>query len=98
MENKLSVTSGESRKPKRRWEKSITSEKGTKTTCVREAENGFIVHISISKDTEDGYKYEDKEYISKENPISNMKDFEEFEQEGKKEKLDLFGGMSNDLF
>lgn len=80
-------------KPKKRWEKSITTEKGSKTITVREVENGYIVCKSMSKDTDEGYEHDSKEYISKENPIKDMEGFEEFAESSKKEETDLFGGL-----
>lgn len=58
----------------------------TKTIEVRQAENGFIVRMSRSyyegEGKEKSYKYEEKEYISKTNPL------DEKDKEDKEEKKD----------
>lgn len=83
----------ESKDTKKRWEKSITSENKTKRIEIREVENGYVVKYSKDFQTDDGWKFESKEYISKENPIKNMEGFEEAEDSNKKEEVDLLGGI-----
>jgi hypothetical protein len=78
---------------KKRWEKSITSDNTTKRVEIREVENGYIVKYSKDVQTDDGWDFESKEYISKENPIKNMEGFEEFQDSSKKEETDLLGGI-----
>lgn len=53
------------------WSFSLTEEDGDKrkTTRVRKVENGYIVSISKWCKNNGIDEYEDKEYISKDNPI-----------------------------
>jgi len=61
----------------------------SKTITVREAENGFIVRMERSyyegKEGEKKYKYEEKEYISKTNPLEEKKVEKKEEKDDTKE-------------
>jgi hypothetical protein len=47
----------------------------SKTVRVDEVDNGFIVTVEKSwKDKKNGYQYEEKRYITKDNPFENPKE------------------------
>jgi len=53
------------------WRKSITIGDDTKTIIVRKVKNGYIVSKCHDYKSNDGWKYDKEEYISKDNPLEN---------------------------
>lgn len=55
------------------WTKSKRTSNGcSESYTVEEAENGFIISYSKSYKDGDEWKYEDKKYLSKKNPLEDM--------------------------
>lgn len=67
------------------WSFTTTVKEGDteKTTRVRKVENGYIICVNKSWKENDSWQYEDKEYISKENPIPKLTSKEETSDEVK---------------
>lgn len=65
---KMTMLSNSKKKEYKRWEKSIKKDKTEKSIRVEEAENGFVITISVCTY---GPEYSDdrKIYISKTNPL-----------------------------
>ena len=60
------------------WSKSKrTSDGCSESYNVEEAENGFIISYSKSYKEDGEWKYEDKKYLSKKNPLEDMASKEE---------------------
>lgn len=73
-----------------KWSFNMTEEKdGVKlTTRVRQVENGYVICKEKSWKDGDEYKYEEKEYISKDNPMAKLTPQEETQKQV--EALDSF--------
>lgn len=68
---------------------SKTISKGNSSTTVRveEVENGFITTITKDKEVDGNLDYSTKQYISKNNPIKNMDEFDKIDDDIKDEDL-----------
>ena len=75
-----------------KWKKSNTIGDDTKSIEVRECENGFIIREEHSYKSDDGWKYDEKEYISKTNPLENDGDVTT-----KPSIKDLVGNLDNNF-
>lgn len=66
-----------------KWSFEVTEKVGDveKCTRVRQVENGYIVRISKNWKEDNEYKWEEKEFISKENPIPSLTKKEETTEE-----------------
>ena len=71
----MSDIENKSESPKR-WRRSIDTPNGSRSVCVKEIENGFIIEMNKSwTDKEGNYKFEEKTMYSPENPLEE-KDLE----------------------
>jgi F0F1-type ATP synthase alpha subunit len=74
MENTAAVKS--SKKEKASWSKRIEQDGESKNIRVREVENGYVIDYEHHyKDKKGEYQFNEKTYISKENPIKGNKSF-----------------------
>ena len=56
---------------KSRFSREDSNNGKTRRISVKEVENGYVIDISYSwEDEKKGYQYEEKTYISKDNPLS----------------------------
>jgi hypothetical protein len=60
---------------KKSWSQSIEIDGKRKEVCVKEVENGFVINITRSgEDSKGEWKWDEKVYISKTNPLERLKD------------------------
>jgi hypothetical protein len=56
---------------KKRWSKTEPTKYGSKTTCVREINGGFIVEVSTEEEKDGKYDYTCEESFSETNPLDD---------------------------
>ena len=72
---KIDPMSANEKKSKFSASKRVEKNGTSKTVRVDEIENGFIVTVEKSwRDKKNGYQYEEKRYITKDNPFENPKE------------------------
>ena len=55
---------------KKRWSVEVNKDNKRYSVNVREVENGFITRITEEQNGQGNWEYEEKEYISKTNPLA----------------------------
>ena len=61
----------EDKEPKKNWSLEVNKDGKRYSVRVRQCENGFITCITTEENGEGNWEYEEKEFISKTNPLAS---------------------------
>jgi hypothetical protein len=73
------------------FRKSVTKNGVTKSLCIKEVENGYVINIEKYGDVEGDYINEKKTYISATNPMEKEEKLEQQEESGILEAIGALG-------